>query len=554
MLQAGRAVLLDTGINVGASTFRYADAFDLLAADGIKVTRGSIHKRIWSSQEAWQLDVIAEFIRRIEQQRERALSGVISAELAKWPIDTVDQRRQVLAEACRVGSLAFVDSIATHREQRTLGQIAAAWRASSDGLDEHTTIGHHLQKVQHHASDFSRRGISGLAHYLGLEAHPARHMEFSEAIRAFTACTTALAYSAAIRLPHDPGVSRTMPVRSPDGEVREWNAMGLGRWMIARGLFSPTGTPGPELRSTVYRSSQPDRHDDAAPETALDSAVKTAAETEADQPTPGGDDATRTAHRRPRSELRDLMIDAGCRLLAERGLAFDPPHLTYANAFHHLERTEGIKLHRSQVHGRIWDNQEHYRCDVVVSLLNETATPGSAEVDEMVRELSAPGQSVRVRALAESWIAASTEVSLRSADADARYDLLVAAQALAGPGVSTPPAIADAAAENLRRRTTHNHNRYRDVARRLNASISSEFDMDDDDAWHTLARTSSSLLEGMRVSQPVDPDLMAPFSIVDNDGAGQQRDPATLGLCLIVEQLMGIDDDRPESAAPESPF
>ncbi len=82
------------------------------------------------------------------------------------------------------------------------------------------------------------------------------------------------------------------------------------------------------------------------------------------------------------------MIDAGCELVRRRGLAFDPPSLTYANVFDHLEQTRGVKLHRSQVHGRIWENQDAYRLEVVLSTIADTL-PGSAEVDELVAELTA---------------------------------------------------------------------------------------------------------------------------------------------------------------------
>lgn len=256
--------------------------------------------------------------------------------------------------------------------------------------------------------------------------------------------------------------------------------------------------------------------------------------------------------RRSRAELRQLVIDAGCELLAERGLAFDPPHLTYANVFQHLRETRGVTLHRSQVHGRIWDSQEHYRIDVALTLIEHTATPGSAEVDELVERLNATDQSARVRHLADAWAASSIETSRSRADLDPSFDILVAAQALATTGAATPFEIGEAAGGNLRRRTSHNEQRYENAARGLGVDISAEFDMAPADAWATLARTSSALLEGSRLVEALLPEFRAPYPVTDDEGNPQHRDLATLGLCLMVEQLLGIDDDRADDPDPDA--
>lgn len=244
--------------------------------------------------------------------------------------------------------------------------------------------------------------------------------------------------------------------------------------------------------------------------------------------------------RRTRDELRQLMIDAGCELLVERGLAFDPPNLTYANVFEHLEQTRGVKLHRSQVHGRIWDSQDHYRVELVIATINNAAT-GSAEVDELVQGLTTPEQSAQVRLLANAWAAASTKTSRDNAALDLSYDLLVAAQALSSSGSSTPAAVADAATENLRQRTSHNERRYAEVAERLGVTVAEEFGISQDEAASILARNSSSLLEGNRLVESVDAELGLPFHLTDDEDNPQVRDAATLGLCLFVEQLFALD-------------
>lgn len=244
--------------------------------------------------------------------------------------------------------------------------------------------------------------------------------------------------------------------------------------------------------------------------------------------------------RRSKEELRELMIDAGCELLVARGLAFDPPNLTYANVFQHLEDTHGIRLHRSQVHGRIWESQDHFRTEVAIEVIQYVA-PGSDAVDDLVRKLPSSDQAT-VRQKAHAWIAASTEASRDIADADLRFDLLVAAQALSAKDSATDPVIAATCRSNLLKRTAHNKQRYEAVAHNLGVAPADVFDIDDEDAWSLLARTSSALLEGARLLESVSPDLTAPFVVNDDADNTRERDTATLGLCLVVEQLFGIGD------------
>lgn len=251
--------------------------------------------------------------------------------------------------------------------------------------------------------------------------------------------------------------------------------------------------------------------------------------------------------RRSSEELRALMLDAGCELVRRRGLAFDPPSLTYANVFEHLEQTRGIKLHRSQVHGRIWENQEAYRLEVVVSTIANTL-PGSAEIDGLVADLTAGRDPAELRDIIEAWVEASIGASREGAGVDRRFDLFVAAQALSS-GAATPDEIAEAVRSNLMHRMAHNEIRYRTVTERLGAQINPAIGIEPDDAFRLLARTSSALVEGARLLEIVDEDITRPFDTAENtSGTLRSRDATMLGLTLMVEELLGI---TPGSDAPD---
>lgn len=238
MLDAGAEVLVRDGISVGASTFRYSDAFALLAEQGIKITRGSVHRRIWSSQEAWQLDVLSEAIRRRVERRRTIVTNAVAAHISDMPMSSVVERKMVLAEVSRIGALAFIDAAASGQDQELLPAAVAAWKASSDELPEHAVLGHFLGETITETIETLIADLTVVVGLLGLEPNPARGMPISEAARAYAAITTSLAYSLTIRIAHDPDIAKRFSARCPDGVHRDWNTFGMSNWLVMQGLFS----------------------------------------------------------------------------------------------------------------------------------------------------------------------------------------------------------------------------------------------------------------------------------------------------------------------------
>lgn len=243
--------------------------------------------------------------------------------------------------------------------------------------------------------------------------------------------------------------------------------------------------------------------------------------------------------RRSRDELRQLMIDAGCQLLTTRGLAFDPPSLTYANVFQHLAETRDVRVHRSQVHGRIWESQEHYRTDVVIETIR-SIHPGSEEVDDLVADLARDKGISNLRELVEGWVAATVGLSHYGADADLGLDLFIAAQALSPEDGATSAPISAEASRHVTERMLYNERRYDSVATSLGVDFISELGISRGDLLGTLARNAASLVEGARMTESLDGDAAALFDVVDEHGNTQQADAATLGLITLVEQLFGL--------------
>jgi len=236
------------------------------------------------------------------------------------------------------------------------------------------------------------------------------------------------------------------------------------------------------------------------------------------------------------------MINAGCEVLAQRGLAFDPPSLTYGTVFQHLEDTQGVRLHRSQVHGRIWDNQDHYRTEVVIKTIQGVHTR-SEEVDALVADLAKDTGVENLRGLIEGWVAATVGISQYGADSDLGLDLFIAAQAMSQQDGATSAEISEEATAHMQARMHHNERRYDAVMTALGIDFSEGLGADRSGLLGTLARNAASIVEGARMIESLDGDQPETFTVIDHQGNPQTVDAPTLGLLTMIEELFGFTPD-----------
>ena len=272
-----------------------------------------------------------------------------------------------------------------------------------------------------------------------------------------------------------------------------------------------------------------------------------------------------------------MMIDVGCELVRERGLAFDPPSLTYATVFDHIEQTRGVRLHRSQVHGRIWPNQGAFQLDVIVATIGE-ASPGSTTMADLAATLDSPltpaepdgeasdqtagepadspaAENTALRSMIETVISDAVGASIRATDADRRFDLLAAAQALSTSGSATDPRLAETTTVNLQQRLASYEQSYRTIAEATELLPDPACGVEADDVYTLLARASSGLIEGARMVEVVDAELHEPFMVRGPDGEATTRDLASLGVSLLFDEVLGLAPDpwpvNPPATAPD---
>jgi hypothetical protein len=69
--------------------------------------------------------------------------------------------------------------------------------------------------------------------------------------------------------------------------------------------------------------------------------------------------------RRPRAELKELMIQGGVEVLQELGVETQLSSVSYAKVFEHVERTHGVRITYGSVHERIWNSLQEYQLSVI---------------------------------------------------------------------------------------------------------------------------------------------------------------------------------------------
>lgn len=347
LVESSLELLAEEGLGLGVDAISYARVFDHLQSEhGIKVTRGSVHRRIWDSHDDYRNDVLIAVAERSSPHHEGSrLAGAIVQVLARVNGLGLDHEERVRA-FCRIGGHELLSHYLDSPRFRSFQALKAVARG---GADDTTTM---LQAMigEKADGDLDSR-IEACAFTfsaLGLRAKRELHLTEHAAIGAYLALVQTLLSGA--HLDHHAGyTAMSEPVETgmfTDDDV-PWTAFSLGLLATMLLLF--------------------ERDPSASPIELGDPAALAPVATE-----PAGDIGgnrpariTGVVRRRSKDELRELMVSTGERLLLQDGIALTPYSLTYATVFEHVKATRGVTLHRSAIHKHIWSSQGEFQTDVL---------------------------------------------------------------------------------------------------------------------------------------------------------------------------------------------
>jgi hypothetical protein len=132
LLDAGRAILSDRGLQTQASSLTFKAALERVTADtGLRFSNASIIGRIWDDQRQFRLDVLKSFASIDFRSEIDAVVAAISPVLAESDLATEASRAGALREVCRVGGARHVQAL---RDSSTFALWIGIWSiaASSD--------------------------------------------------------------------------------------------------------------------------------------------------------------------------------------------------------------------------------------------------------------------------------------------------------------------------------------------------------------------------------------------------------------------------------------
>ena len=113
MMTAGTELLEEEGLGIGAVDLTFKRVFDrVLATSGVRLTNGSVIRRVWENQAEFQDDVLAAIARSGDSSGE--LDDTATALLAVFEsieLATPEDRVRGLSEMCRVGGEATLRTL-----------------------------------------------------------------------------------------------------------------------------------------------------------------------------------------------------------------------------------------------------------------------------------------------------------------------------------------------------------------------------------------------------------------------------------------------------------
>lgn len=341
MVVAGIEVLDRDGLGLRPDSISYAKVFAFLEDEyGVKVTRGSVHERIWDTHDDFRRDVLAEaigqyptFLRlRAELSSEDAFEAFVGTE--------EDPNRRLIEFSRRFGSKVWQDTV----NSAAYGQIQSVKAIGSRFNDP---IASEVLKQQ--MADRAEGRLAKRRHlWLKVLAQLDRQVKRSLGLSAGEGTGLIYLLNRTLlvggHLNHEAGchgLGEMVKLRSgPSGEFQSYSLASVAALAVLECLTEPADRLGPGADLPMLKID-PKPHG---------SSVSAAL--------PDG-------QRRSREELKQLVLAAGLELLLKDGLSLKPESLRYSAVLGYIRETYGVTVNRASVHRRLWSTHDDYCTEVL---------------------------------------------------------------------------------------------------------------------------------------------------------------------------------------------
>ncbi len=241
VLEAGLEVLIEEGLDIGVGHITYSKVFDHLeATKGVRVTRGSVHERIWDSQRDFQLDVVRNVAKWDPVASTGATLSVGEEVLAAADTSTHHGRAQALKEIARRCGRTNIE----HGERDDLWSlwqgIIGAFSVMKNNPPEAEAASVAMQAGYREVLEAFSNWYAYIVERVGLRVVPGPFPDDTTAIKEFAITATALADGFTLRRTYLAEQLKYFPT-GPNGETEEWDSFSFALWQLAQSYFdNPT--------------------------------------------------------------------------------------------------------------------------------------------------------------------------------------------------------------------------------------------------------------------------------------------------------------------------
>jgi hypothetical protein len=233
LLDAGRDILYDEGIETGSSNLTFKRVFERVEKNtGLQLTNASVIRRVWENQADYQADVLVAIAQdEGRPEIDLTLQAVVSV-LDEADLSTVEGRMHTMSELCRVGGAASSQAIG-NSPNWSLWISVVAIGTTTHHPGQRQRVRAALLEGYGSVTKFWEEIYAGLMEFLGLRLrHP-------WTIRQFTVAVTAYNEGLSLRQHVDGDIERFMRPTGPNGEDQEWTIFGSGLEAMVLQFFEP---------------------------------------------------------------------------------------------------------------------------------------------------------------------------------------------------------------------------------------------------------------------------------------------------------------------------
>jgi hypothetical protein len=232
VLEAGVEVLERDGIGFGAEDLTYAKVFEHLEQTaGLRVTRGSVHERIWESQRDFQLEVLAAVVEWDVVSFLGETRATVEATVNEADLSTHAAREEAMRFLLRVTPMQSI------QRSKTVDKWAL-WHATVHSVFSHSSTDENVATVRQVATTAYHKLFTArtelyfdAAQMLGYRIRQVPGLTERQMVEKWTSMILAMADGFSIR--EGAGLIEAFELPSgPDGSPEQWDDFSFALWQV----------------------------------------------------------------------------------------------------------------------------------------------------------------------------------------------------------------------------------------------------------------------------------------------------------------------------------